>query len=85
MTGVTEQRSGLKSQSKAEHQEKRLERIKCNHMVVWIQGGDKKKFRYEIKAVVQLWNTDHGTAIKLKGTSRGNSKGKNTISKTFSL
>jgi len=38
MTGVREQRSGLESQPKAERQEKRFERIKCNHMVAQIQG-----------------------------------------------
>lgn len=41
MAGVTEQRSGLESQSKAEHQEKRFERIKCNHVVAQIQGVGK--------------------------------------------
>lgn len=64
MTEVTEQRSGLESQSKAEHQEMRFERIKCNHMVAQIQGegdtrGEWKRFRYGMKAVVHLWNRDH--------------------------
>lgn len=73
MTGVTEQRSGLESQSKAEQQENSFERIKCNHMVAQIQGG------YGKQAVVQLWNRDHDTAIKLKGISRGNRTAKGRI------
>lgn len=61
MIEVAEQRSGLESQSKAEHQEKRFERIKCNHMVAQIQGGGgcrggEKK--------VQVWNESCSTAVE---------------------
>lgn len=58
MPGVTEQRSGLESQSKAEHQEKRFERIKCNHMVAQMQGGG------EGAGGVQVWNESRSTAVE---------------------